>query len=176
MTVARGRSYARVAGMRVVSIHTYPVKGCHRVDQERAAVEPWGLAGDRRWLIVDPETGSAITQRDTAKLTQIFPGPVERGLALRAQGLADLIVDEPEPGELMEVKVWSFTGPAAVVSTTADDWLSEVLGQKVRLVFLDDPTRRRVNPEYGRPDDRVNFADGYPLLLANTASLADLND
>src|SRR4029450_7098533 len=33
-----------------------------------------------------------------------------------------------------------------------------------------------VNPDYGRADDRVSFADGYPLLLANTASLDALND
>ncbi len=162
--------------MRIGALYTYPVKGCYRLEHDSVRVEPWGLAGDRRWLIVDPETGAAITQRDTARLTQIYPGPVERGLALRAQGLTDLIVNEPAPDELLEVKVWSFTGPAALVSRTADDWLSEVLGQTVRLVFLDDPTRRRVNPEYGRPEDRVSFADGYPLLLANTASLADLND
>jgi uncharacterized protein YcbX len=29
---------------------------------------------------------------------------------------------------------------------------------------------------HARPDDRVNFADGFPLLLTNTASLADLGD
>jgi uncharacterized protein YcbX len=57
--------------MRVVSIHTYPIKGCYRLDQERAAVQPWGLAGDRRWLVVDAATGRGITQRDTTRLTQI---------------------------------------------------------------------------------------------------------
>jgi uncharacterized protein YcbX len=41
---------------------------------------------------------------------------------------------------------------------------------------LDDPTRRAVNPVYARPGDVVSFADGYPLLLANVASLAMLND
>jgi uncharacterized protein YcbX len=54
--------------------------------------------------------------------------------------------------------------------------LSAYLDRPVELVWLDDPTRRRVNPDYGRPGDVVSFADGYPLLLANTASLAMLND
>jgi uncharacterized protein YcbX len=161
--------------MRVASIHTYPIKGCYRLDQERAAVEPWGLAGDRRWLIVDLD-GKAITQRDTTRLTQIRPGLVDGGLVLRTEGLGDLLVDEPTGDELMEVTVWQFTGPAAVVSTAADDWLTEALSREVRLVFLDDPTRRQVEPGYATPEDRVSFADGYPLLLANTASLADLND
>jgi uncharacterized protein YcbX len=32
-----------------------------------------------------------------------------------------------------------------------------------------------VDPAYGRPGDRVSFADGFPLLVVNTASLEDLN-
>jgi MOSC domain-containing protein len=162
--------------MRVVSMHTYPIKGCHRLDQERATVEPWGLLGDRRWLIVDLNDGRAITQRDTTRLTQVRPALVDGGLVLRTDGLGDLIVDEPAGDDLIEVTVWQFTGQAAVVSTTADDWLSEALSRKVRLVYLDDPTRRPVEPGYARPADRVSFADGYPVLLANSASLADLND
>ena len=39
-----------------------------------------------------------------------------------------------------------------------------------------DDFTRRVNPEYARPDDRVSFADGYPVLLASESSLADLNE
>jgi len=50
-----------------------------------------------------------------------------------------------------------------------------VLDRKVRLVWLDDPTRRVVTQAYGEPGDRVSFADAFPLLLANTASLDALN-
>lgn len=167
---------ARVGGMRVASLHMYPVKGCYRVDLERAVVEPWGFAGDRRWLVVDPETGRAITQRDTTLLTQLRPVPTPDGLVIGSPGRPDLIVAAPSDGELTQVTVWSFTGNAALAGPAADDWLSDALDRKVRLVWLDDPTRRAVNPEYGRPDDRVSFADGYPVLLANAASLDALND
>jgi len=162
--------------VRLTSIHTYPVKGCHRVDHERATVEPWGLAGDRRWLIVDPATGRRLTQREVPTLTHIKPAPAEGGLVLRTPDLPDLVVAEPAGAEPMEVTVGRFTGPAARAGATADDWLSEALDRKVMLVWLDDPTRRAVNPEYGRPGDVVSFADGYPVLLANVASLAALND
>lgn len=37
----------------LASIHIYPLKGCRGIDLSEAAVEPWGLAGDRRWLLVD---------------------------------------------------------------------------------------------------------------------------
>jgi hypothetical protein len=48
------------------------------------------------------------------------------------------------------------------------------LGRPVRLVYLDDPTRRPVDPEFGRDGDVVSFADGYPLLLTSSASLDEL--
>jgi uncharacterized protein YcbX len=166
--------------MLISSIHTYPVKGCYRVDHDRAEVQRWGLAGDRRWMIVDALTGKAITQRQVPGLTQIRPQTVADGLVLRTPGLADLRVDAPVAGSgdggHIAVRVWRFTGPAALAGPLADDWLSDVLRSKVRLVFLDDPSIRAVNPDLGEPGDTVSFADGYPVLLANTASLDALND
>jgi uncharacterized protein YcbX len=161
--------------MHVASLHVYPVKGCHRIDTDRADVEPWGFAGDRRWLIVD-EYGDAVTQRDVATMTQIQPVPTGNGLILRTPGRPDLTVAAPVGGALTVVRVWSFTGKAALAGPVADEWLSAVMGQPVRLVWLDDPTRRPVDPEYGTAEDRVSFADGYPVLLGNLASLRDLND
>ena len=51
--------------MTVASIHIYPVKAGRAVDLAEAEVEPCGLAGDRRWLVIDPD-GQFITQRDRA--------------------------------------------------------------------------------------------------------------
>jgi uncharacterized protein YcbX len=160
--------------MRLSAIATYPVKSCHRVDQQRADVRPWGLAGDRRWLITD-EHGSMLTQREEPRLTGIRPVLAEGGLVLRHEGAAELAVPAT-PGDLEPVKVWRTTVGLSRAGDEADVWLSAVLERKVRLYYLDDPTRRPVNPEYANPDDRVSLADGYPLLLTNTASLAALND
>lgn len=57
----------------------------------------------------------------------------------------------------------------------AHAWFSAVLGVASRLVYLDDPTRRLPNQDFAGPDDRVSFADGYPLTVATTASLDALN-
>ena len=160
--------------MRVASLHTYPVKGCHRLDHDAAQVQPWGLAGDRRWLVVDVD-GKAITQRDIPELVRIQPAPRPGGLSLRTPGVPDLDVPEPAGADLLDVTVWSSRLVASVAGPTADEWLSAQLDRKVRLVWLDDPTRRAVNPAYGEAGDRVSFADGYPLLLANSASLDALN-
>ena len=54
--------------------------------------------------------------------------------------------------------------------------MSKSLGRDVRLVHLHDPTQRSLKPGRGRADDRVSFADAYPVLLTNAASLDAVND
>jgi len=162
--------------MRVETIAIYPVKGCRRVEVDEAVVQPWGLAADRRWVVVDARTDVAITLRDTTRLTQVRPVPAGDGLVLRTPTQPDLAVAAPVDGPLRPVRVASFTGPAREADAAAHEWLSQALARDVRLVWLDDPTRRPVDPRYSRPTDRVNYADGFPVSLANAASLAALND
>jgi uncharacterized protein YcbX len=89
--------------------------------------------------------------------------------------MPELAVRVPPGGELVPVTVWDSKLLAAAVSEAADAWLSDVVAEPVRLVYLDDPTRRRPNPAYSRDGDRVSFADGYPLLLTAEGSLGQLN-
>jgi uncharacterized protein YcbX len=160
----------------VASIAIYPVKGCHRVEVGHAVVEPWGLAGDRRWLIVDTRTGMAVTQRDTTTLARILPAVVGDSLLLRMHGRRELMVPVPAGGAMVDVTVWSYTGLAMLAGHDADAWLSAALDRAVRLVWFDDPNGRPVDPDYAQAADRVSFADGYPVSLGNDASLAALND
>lgn len=164
-----------MGAMHLASIHVYPVKSCHRVDVDAAEVEPWGLAGDRRWVITEPD-GTTLTQRECPALTQIQPAYRPGGqLTLRTPELAELAVPEPAGTELLTVSVWGTQVPARPAGDAADEWLSGALERKVRLLWLDDPTRRQVDPRFADAEDRVSFADGFPLLLANLASLNELN-
>lgn len=161
--------------MRVSEIFTYPVKGCRRVAHDEAVVEPWGLAGDRRWLVVDPE-GIAITQRDVATLALVRAMPEAGGLRLSYPDGRAVGVPALRPSPVLKGTVWGATVAVTPAGEQADAWLTEVLGTEARLVWLDDPTRRAVDPDFGHAGDRVSFADGYPILLTNTASLEQLND
>ena len=38
---------------RLTELRRFPVKSCRGEQVETAVVEPWGLAGDRRWMLVD---------------------------------------------------------------------------------------------------------------------------
>ena len=162
--------------IRIASIHIYPMKAARAVDLDRSVVEPWGLAGDRRWLLVD-EDGRCVTQREEPSLARVTITYTPAGsIAVEAAGRPAQQVAPPGRGaNLMKVTVWESVVLAAAAGRAADAWFSAYLGRPVRLVYLDDPARRPVDPEYGRAGDTVSFADGYPLLLTNSGSLDQLN-
>lgn len=141
-------------------------------DLSTSLVEPWGLAGDRRWMVVD-ETGRFRTARDFPRMLSIVPTLTDEGLWLDTGGGWGVVASPS--ADSIEVEVWRSRVAATLAHPAAHEWLTAVLGVPSRLVFLDDPTRREVNPDYGQPQDRVSFADGYPLLLTNSASLTALN-
>ena len=154
------------------------MKAARAVDLEESLVEPWGLAGDRRWLLVD-EDGRFVSQREEPSLARVVVsyGPTAGTIGLSAAGFPGGRVAAPAAGDgapLLKVSVWSSTVLAAAAGPDGDAWFSAYLGRPVGLVHLDDPTRRPVNPQYGRNGDVVSFADGYPLLLTSTGSLGAL--
>jgi uncharacterized protein len=159
----------------LTGINRYPVKSCRGHPVDDAVVERWGLAGDRRWMLVD-DAGDVVTARKFPQLVLVTPEFTADGLLVRAPALDPLLVGTPEGAELCDVRLFGSEVPAAPASDEAHAWFSKVARQPVRLVYLDDPTLRRTNPRYSKPTDRVSFADGYPLLLAAEESLAALND
>ncbi|WP_395372349.1 MOSC domain-containing protein [Streptomyces tubercidicus] len=158
------------------SIHLYPVKSIAGSGPGEAVVEPWGLAGDRRWLLVDAE-GRQLTQRQQRTLAlaraEELPGG---GLGLSAPGREPLTVAVPASGETIPVEVWKDEVEAVPAGPEAAEWFRGYLGIECRLVYLAAPEKRRpIDPAYSGPGDTVSFADGFPLLLTTTASLNALN-
>ncbi|MGI5245204.1 MOSC domain-containing protein [Dactylosporangium sp. CA-139066] len=153
---------------------TYPIKSCYRTETERAEVEPWGLAGDRRWIVVD-EQSKLITQRDCPPMGRIRPRYTESGLVLEAAGMNPLDVPFPTGG-LADIRHFHRWIAATFAGDVVAQWISRVIERPARLFYLDDPTRRPVEPDFAKPDDRVSFADGFPLLLTNEGSLRAVND
>lgn len=163
----------------LTAIRRYPVKSCRGEALDSAVVEPQGLAGDRRWMLVDAD-GAAVTAREVNRLVLVDPEITGTGLRVTAPDAAPLDVATPDPSVQVPVAMWSSRFTAAPAGAEADAWFRSTLGVDVRLVHLDDPTRRRTSASFeggfGDPADRVSMADGYPLLVATDESLAALND
>lgn len=159
----------------LTAINRFPVKSCRGEAVDSAVVEPWGLAGDRRWMVVDDE-GTVITAREVNRLVLLHPQITATGLRITAPDLAPLEVPTPAPASQVPVAIWSSLLDAVPAGPEADAWFSKALGRSARLVHLDDPRKRPTSPDFSEPGDRVSFADGYPLLVATEESLAALND
>ncbi|MET9773926.1 MOSC N-terminal beta barrel domain-containing protein [Streptomyces sp. NPDC006367] len=160
---------------RLQSIHVHPVKAFRGLAPREAVVEPWGLAGDRRWMLID-DGGKVVTQREQPRLAlaaaELLPG----GVRLSAPDRPPLTVPVPHPADTVPVRIFRDRTEAALADDAAHAWCSAFLGADVRMVHLDDPaTRRPVDPAYALPGETVSFADGYPLLLTTTGSLDALN-
>ena len=166
-----------MTGLTLTELHRFPVKSCRGQRLETAVVERWGLAGDRRWMLVDA-TGEAVTAREHRALLLVHPRlRGDGGLEISGPGLADLVVPRPPGDRLVDVTVFGRQPfAAALAGRAADDWFTELLGERVRLVFADDADRRQADPAFAGPGVPMKLADGYPLLLTTGASLDALNE
>ncbi|HET6818855.1 MAG TPA: MOSC N-terminal beta barrel domain-containing protein [Mycobacteriales bacterium] len=146
--------------MRLSAITRHPVKSLQGEQLTSAVVESDGLAGDRRWGILDETTGRVLTARRAPEL--LFASA-----SLASDGTP--VITLPT-GEIC-------AGPG----TETDAALSRWLGRPVQLVrsvgqpgaraeFFADPTDDTSDAiEWTMPSGR--FVDALPLLVLTTASL-----
>jgi len=168
----------RSASPHVLSLHHYPIKSCRGIDVASSHVEARGLAGDRRFMVVDA-AGTFRSQRNDPSLAHVTVQVDSSRLTLTRAGADPLEVDlaQAARGTRITTSVWRHEGPAVDQGDQPAAWLTSLLGSPSRLVHMPDDVRRPVNPERAvSPDDVVGFADGYPVLLTSTASLAALQD
>jgi uncharacterized protein len=168
--------------VQITDLGVHPVKSTAIRPLTHAEVLPRGLADDRSWVVVDRD-GVVVTAREEHRLFAVTADTprtdpdVERDLRLTAEGLAPLALDHPRTGDRVRVRLFSQELQGLPAGEEADAWVRAAVGRDdVRLVWCDDPTRRRLNPEFSRPGDHTAYADGYPVTLASEASLRRLND
>ncbi|MFJ4468437.1 MOSC domain-containing protein [Streptomyces sp. NPDC089424] len=159
----------------LLSIHVHPVKAFRGQAPREAVVEPWGLAGDRRWVLID-DGGKVVTQRQQPRLALAAAELVPGGVQLSGPGLEPLTVPVPEAAGTVTLDIFGTKVEGVLAGDFAHAWCSAYLGVPARLVHMDDPaTRRPVDPGYALPGETVSFADACPLLLTSAASLDALN-
>ena len=159
----------------IESLFVYPVKSCRGCSITQARLTPTGVEHDRHWVIVEPD-GTFVTQRQLSRIALIETALTSEGLVLHAKDRAPLQVRWNQPCEPCTVTVWNDRISAFDQGDAAAEWLSSLLGRRLRLARF-DPAGERVSDRTWTPDFPVlnQFSDDFQLLITSSSSLADLN-
>ena len=155
----------------LMELYIYPIKSCQGIQLTQAMVEDKGLQDDRRYMLVDLN-GKFITGRTHPQLTQVCLSFSEKNLSVSAPKQPNLAIETSLFSEqMLRVNVWDDNLQAQHCHSDYDQWFSLYLGEPCQLVYFSTSTTRCVKNR----ETQVSFADGYPLLLINQASVDQLN-
>ncbi|HNU12545.1 MAG TPA: MOSC N-terminal beta barrel domain-containing protein [Rubrivivax sp.] len=160
---------------RIAALNLHPIKSCAAVPVDEALLIETGLQLDRAWMVVDAK-GVMLTQRAQPRMALVQVKLREDDMVLRAPGMLALHVSLDAVEAASTARVWRDEVKAYDMGALAAQWFSDFLGTPARLVRFDPEQKRLADRRWtGEIEAEVAFADGYPLLLASTASLAELN-
>ncbi len=151
----------------------YPIKSTAGISMPQASILTSGLAGDRRYLITKPD-GTFVTGRTHPKITAITCQYRVQLITLSHEDVSDLTLNPTDfHDQYLDTCVWGTNMIGQECGQTADTWISELLGEPLKLLYFGDRSERFVKQH---PENDVSFADGFPLLLIGDGSLTELNN
>ncbi len=174
----------------VTQLFIYPIKSCAGIQLERSAIDYRGLQWDREWVIVD-EQGQMLTQRTVPMMTLIQPAITEQNLVLQAPDMPELTVSLAlDESEAIRLRIWDDLTLGADQGEAVAAWLTQFLQQPCRLLRVHTKAQRGLSQTWVRKwlqadlapaeatdlaQTHFGFADGFPFLICNQASLDELN-
>ncbi|SHH61572.1 MOSC domain-containing protein [Massilia sp. CF038] len=162
----------------------YPVKSCAGISVREATLTQAGLSVDavydREWMVIG-EDGQFLTQREHPRMALITPRLKADTLELRAPGMLRLEIalglPDPADEQTRQVTLWDDTVLAYDCNDTTAAWFSNAIGTPCRLVRFHASAHRVTSTKWTDGVEAPTlFADAYPILVAGSASLADLNE
>jgi uncharacterized protein YcbX len=157
------------------SLHVYPIKSCAGVSVDDALLIETGLEFDRAWMVVDAQ-GEFLSQRELPRMVLVQPTLRQRDMILRAPGMLALHIALDAVEDAVRVRVWDDEVDAYDMGALAAQWFSDFLARPARLVRFNPEQKRLSSKRWtGELDAENAFSDGFPLLVASTASLAEIN-
>jgi uncharacterized protein len=161
--------------VRIAALNIYPIKSCRGHSVQQALLIETGFEFDRAWMLVD-EHDEFVSQRELPRMTLVRSQLRHDDLLLRAPGMLALHLSLDAVEAPCRVRVWDDEVHAFDMGTLAAQWFSDFLGRTLRLVRFDPAHKRLADRRWtGTIDAETAFADGFPLLVTSTASLAALN-
>jgi uncharacterized protein YcbX len=159
----------------VAELFVYPLKSARAIACSRVRVRPTGFEWDRHWMLINAQ-GVFLSQRTHPQLACIVPQIEGEELLLRAPGLPSLRLPRTFTGERLAVRVHNDRCIGLDEGSAAAEWASRIAAEPARLVRVPAQIERQANPAFaGDVFAPMGFADGFPVLVCNQASLEDLN-
>ena len=164
----------------VTGLSRYPVKSCRGESVTETGVDELGLCGDRRFLVVTAMSPHKFRHmREIPKMTLVRPSFVDGhdfNVVRLTRGSREVVVDRREASRTITVSVWNDEMEAEDLGDEVAAWLSEQLGEQVRLVTIGAGHARKMGAKLRPPTDNTfAYGDMAPILIASEASLGDLN-
>ena len=144
--------------LEITQLYIYPIKSLGALSLEEAHVDIQGLAGDRRFMLVD-EYGKFITQRSRPDLTRFQLRAHPDGFLVedKQTGQTKCLSSSVQLGESMPVELWDDHLEARLVLEDWSPWFSHLLNEKVYLVQLSKDTPRFMPEKYQTPLSKESF-------------------
>lgn len=161
--------------LKVKSIIIYPIKGMQGCNVNTAKLYERGFENDRRYILID-QSNKFVSQRNHTILTQVFPTINEDEIIVKYKESSFSFPLSLNSTQVVEFKLFDDQVSGTLVSAEVDSQFSRILGESVRLVKMMDTDLRHKILIKGPASTEVSFADGYPYLVAGTASLSFLNE
>lgn len=152
-------------------LYIHPVKSMRGMQVSHAQALQSGLSFDRIFMLTEPD-GTFITARQYPEMVLFTPALIMGGLQLSApDGTSATVLFSDFLPDDQPTEVWGNQFTALVAPDNINQWLSGFFPRPLQLRWVGPQMTRRV-----KQFDRVplGFADGFPYLLINEASLYDL--
>jgi uncharacterized protein YcbX len=160
-------------------IYLYPIKSLGGILVESAEVTDRGLKHDRRWMLVD-ENNQFLTQRTHHKMALLQVSIEEEKLIVNhkdflSEKISIPLNQELFTNEISRAAVWDDEVMVKVYNDKINNWFSQQLSTKCKLVYMPDTSIRMVDINYAENGEVTSLSDGYPFLIIGQESLNYLN-
>jgi uncharacterized protein YcbX len=159
----------------ITGLYVYPLKSARAVSCPRVRLSVTGFEWDRQWMLINAH-GVFLSQRTHPQLACVVPELAPEELWLHAPRLAPLRLPLSSSGARRTVRVHRDVCAGVDEGDAAGEWASHLAREPARVVRVPTHIERFANPAFaGSVRAPMGFADGFPVLVCNQASLDELN-
>jgi len=159
----------------IVELNHYPLKSAKGISVPALEFTPSGPKWDRHWMLTK-KNGQFVTQRTHPQMALIDCKMTSSTLKITLPSgetrQISLLPLEERQEELLSVSLFGKGAFAVAENFEISSWLSSFLGTEVQLVRSSELKPRKKISKVEKVELPIDFSDGYPVLLINSASVA----